>query len=151
MASIIERDGRWRAQVRRKGVRPVTKTFATEEHAKAWAAQEEKRAEVLRGNIVGDPRNRPTPYQVAGVYVLFRGAEVQYVGRSVHIYRRLNDHARGDRDWDSFRIIACNDSIACEQLEHKLIAKYQPPMNVRMSDKDNRKRRSRLPAEPTSA
>jgi len=37
MSSIINVNGRWRAQVRRKGFRPFTQTFATKAQADAWA------------------------------------------------------------------------------------------------------------------
>ncbi len=37
MASIIQVAGKWRAQVRRKGVKAITKTFATKSAAQAWA------------------------------------------------------------------------------------------------------------------
>lgn len=36
MGSIINRDGRWRAQVRRKGFKAQCKTFATKAQAQAW-------------------------------------------------------------------------------------------------------------------
>jgi integrase len=37
MASLTNRDGRWRALIRRKGHAPVCKTFATKAEALAWA------------------------------------------------------------------------------------------------------------------
>jgi integrase len=41
MGSIINRAGRWRAQVRRKGHKPECRTFDTEAQAKAWVRQRE--------------------------------------------------------------------------------------------------------------
>lgn len=41
MASIIQIGDRWRAQVRRKGVKPITKTFGTKAAAQAWARRVE--------------------------------------------------------------------------------------------------------------
>ena len=41
MASIINRDGRWRALVRRKGFKNQCKTFDTKAQAQAWARQVE--------------------------------------------------------------------------------------------------------------
>jgi integrase len=39
MASVIKIDGKWRAQVRRKGFQTETKTFDTKAQANAWAAR----------------------------------------------------------------------------------------------------------------
>lgn len=41
MASIIKIGDKWRAQIRRAGVKPTTKTFATKSEAAAWARQVE--------------------------------------------------------------------------------------------------------------
>lgn len=41
MASIISISGKWRAQVRRKGVKAITKTFATKREAQQWARKTE--------------------------------------------------------------------------------------------------------------
>lgn len=55
MASIIERDGRWRAQVRRLGHRPQCKTFATKAQAERWARQLESDMDAGRtGGVLGD-------------------------------------------------------------------------------------------------
>ena len=43
MASIHRRDGRWRVQVRRRGLPPTSKTFERNEDAKRWAQQMEGR------------------------------------------------------------------------------------------------------------
>src|SRR4051794_6117134 len=37
MASFSKRNGRWRAQIRRPGQKSLSKSFATEKEAKAWA------------------------------------------------------------------------------------------------------------------
>lgn len=39
MASVIQIGDKWRAQVRRKDHRPLTKTFATKKEAQAWARE----------------------------------------------------------------------------------------------------------------
>ena len=135
MASVIQIGDRWRVQVRRKGVRSRAKTFDTEAEARKWADLEEKRIALVKRGVMLDPMMRPTPYQMAGVYVLYRGAEVRYVGRSVHIHRRLNDHDRRLKDWDGFRIWPCADWQQAAELERKLIEKLQPPLNLQMANK----------------
>jgi hypothetical protein len=132
MASIIEIDGKWRVQIRRKGVQPQTRTFGTQQDAEEFAKNEERRIALLKRGVLVDPLQRPTVYQVAGCYGLYRGLELQYIGRSVHIYRRLNDHFRGDCDWDSFRIWPCAGAIEAARLEKKLIRDLKPPRNVSM-------------------
>lgn len=47
MATITKRGGRWRAQVRRRGLAPLSATFETKARAQAWATQQE--AEILAG------------------------------------------------------------------------------------------------------
>jgi len=47
MASIVQRDGKWQAKVRRHGYPPASKTFARKLDAEAWARQQE--AEMDRG------------------------------------------------------------------------------------------------------
>lgn len=133
MASIIQINGRWRALIRRKGIKPKCKTFALEKDARAWAAREERRIDVVTKGIVLEPQHAPTPYRIAGVYMLFKGSEIRYVGRSVSVYRRMNDHDRASKDWDSFRIWPCPDWAEAAELERRLIEVYQPPLNVAMA------------------
>lgn len=49
MASIINRDGRWRALVRRRGFKSQCKTFPTKAQAQAWARQVE--SDMDAGNV----------------------------------------------------------------------------------------------------
>lgn len=51
MGSIVNRDGRWRAQVRRVGHRDQCKTFATKAQAERWVRQVE--ADIESGNSGG--------------------------------------------------------------------------------------------------
>jgi len=129
VASITQVRGKWRAQLRIAGMKSRCATFPSEELAREWAQKEERAVRAAKRGTMLDPSIRPFNYQQAGVYALFRGAEVQYIGRSVHVYRRLNDHDRKSKDWDGFRIWPCRDSIEAAQLESKLIAKYRPPLN----------------------
>lgn len=132
MASIINREGRWRVQVRRAGQK-LCRTFDTEQQAKEWGAEEEARIKSLLLNPDPDPAIRATKYQIAGVYLLLRGREIRYVGRSVHIFRRLTDHARKAMEWDSFKIWPCSDWVKAAALEQRLIRKYQPALNVALT------------------
>lgn len=53
MASITKVGGSWRALIRRKGHKPLCKTFKVKAQAEAWARQRE--AEIDRGEIVAEP------------------------------------------------------------------------------------------------
>jgi len=73
MGSIINRDGRWRALIRRKGFATQCRTFASQAEAKAWV--------------------RRTEATMDGATVPARSAEVT-VGELVRAYRKLRDKAR---------------------------------------------------------
>lgn len=143
MASILRNNEKWRAQVRRRGFPVMTKTFDTEELARAWAAQQEERIGMLRHDVHIDPAKGASKYRVAGVYMLLRGREVRYIGRSSHIYRRLNDHNRKEVEWDRFRIFPCSNSIEAADLESKMIKRYQPPLNVALTSTSDPKRKGK--------
>lgn len=132
---VGKRGVRYRAQIKSAGLKSFARTFGTEDEANAWASEQQRRIDVLRHNIADTDRSKPTPYKVAGVYVLYRGDEVRYVGRSVSIYRRLNDHDRRVMDWDGFLIWPCSESAKAADLEHELIRKYNPPLNRQMLPK----------------
>lgn len=137
MASVLQVNGKWRAQIRMKGFQPRCATFLSESEAREWAATQEKQLRAIQRNAALDPETRPLRYQQAGVYALFKGLELRYIGRSVHVYRRLNDHARKAMDWDGYRLWPCRDSIEAADLERKLIRKHKPPLNTQMLPDDD--------------
>lgn len=144
MASILEVKGRWRAHIRKLNHK-VCRTFDTEEEARSWAEEEEARISSLANGYEGSPFKGASAYRVAGVYILLRGQEVRYVGRSTHIYRRLNDHDRKAMEWDRFQIWPSRDSIRAADLEQQLIRRFRPPLNVahNVPAKQIRKRKGR--------
>ena len=76
MGSIINRDGRWRAQVRRMGFKPQCRTFATKAQAQAWVRQVEA------------GQDNGTASQVGSLTV----------GEVLRAYRKLREKARPIRD-----------------------------------------------------
>jgi integrase len=77
VGSIIERNGRWRAQVRRQGSRPQCKTFATKAAAERWARKVEADIEAGRdGGMLG----------------------ALTIGDVILAYRKLREQARPIRD-----------------------------------------------------
>jgi hypothetical protein len=135
MASILQINGKWRALVRKRNAKARCKTFATEEDASAWAAQQESEIEDLSSGVHVNPAKGASTYHVSGVYMLLQGSTVRYIGRSSHIYRRLNDHSRKGVEWNKFKIFPCRDAVRMAELERELIAKYQPDLNIAMKDR----------------
>lgn len=69
MATIRKRGKRWVAQVRRKGFPSISRSFASNTEAKAWAGQEEARID--RGDAKPDhvTTQRTTLKEVIGLYL----------------------------------------------------------------------------------
>ncbi len=64
----------------------------------------------------------------SGVYFLYRGHELQYIGQSVSIFRRIYDHLSAGVDFDSFAFVEFDPSELLEW-EARYIAKFEPPLN----------------------
>jgi len=91
MASIIRIGNKWRAQVRRKGVKPTTKTFSAKAAAIHWAHALE--AAIESGQAVHDPASA-TVGMVIERYRDLRessGRPVQDTSNEWYILRRLQD------------------------------------------------------------
>lgn len=90
MASIIRIGERWRAQVRRTGVKPITKTFATKSESERWARQIE--AKIDAGDYQAD--SAATMAQVIAEYRRLReagGREVLDTSNEHYTLERLID------------------------------------------------------------
>lgn len=72
MGSIISRDGRWRAQVRRRGYRPQCKTFATKQAAERWVREVETGIDAGTADTLGELT----------------------IGQVLDAYRKMRDKAR---------------------------------------------------------
>lgn len=142
MANIIERVGRWRAQIRRKGFKTVSKTFSTRDAAEKWAGDIERRIDAandnggvaLPGAVPDDIRYLPrisATGGAVGVYFLFKGDECIYVGQSTHVHTRVREHRtrkNGGKEFDSYSWIA----VAPERLnevELHYIETIRPRLN----------------------
>lgn len=62
----------------------------------------------------------------SGVYFLVSDGKIVYVGQSVNVYSRLQNHA--DKKFDSFTIIQCKKEHL-DMLESLYIHMFKPPMN----------------------
>src|SRR5574338_496668 len=91
MASIIKIGDRWRAQVRRKGHKPITKTHPTKAAAQAWARQME--GDIESGRDVA-PASATTVAMMIQRYRELReesGREVLETSNIWYVLRRLED------------------------------------------------------------
>jgi integrase len=102
MGSIINRDGKWRAQVRRKGFKSQCKTFATKAQAQAWV----RHLEALQDS--GDA------VAIVGTYT---------IGDVLRAYRKMREKARPISD-------SSNEHYMLKHLESglgdKLLARITP-------------------------
>src|SRR5262249_4744436 len=84
MATILKRGAKWQVQIRRVGVRPISRSFNVRKDAEAWARQMEVQAD--RRDLPSDPKSlqRLTLGQLVERYrdpvsVRKRGYEVERV------------------------------------------------------------------------
>lgn len=144
MASVKQsRDGVWRVQVYALGKR-ASATFRTKREANTWGAQTERRLsdsvkhrrdlekkigagnkkltaeDILNGRV--KVTNHP------GIYILFSGDKVTYVGQSKNVIKRIASHADKGRPFDSYHVIPC---LPCdlEETERYYIDLLSPPEN----------------------
>ncbi len=87
--------------------------------------------ELLKTRIKVYPKGR-----ITGVYFLFRGKEIVYVGATINIIPRISEHCNGSRDkvkkeFDSFSYIECSGKNLVE-LEEYYIEKYSPIYNKKV-------------------
>lgn len=110
MAHIRMRSGSWIADVRKTGFKSQSKSFKTKEAAEAWAAVVEAaiEAQVDYAPVLMRPPQR-NPYMTRaevhalprvrrdhciGVYFLFLDGECVYVGQSMTLHARVDQHLR---------------------------------------------------------
>lgn len=67
--------------------------------------------------------------EITGVYFLFRGKQLMFVGYAVDVMVRIGQHwAKREIDFDSYNIVEC-DLEAIALVAAHFIAKYRPPLN----------------------
>lgn len=144
MASIQRaKNGVWRVQVSALGKR-TSATFRTKREACAWGAQTEMSLKdsvmhrrVLQKKIgAGDCKlshdeilkGRVRVASHPGIYILFSGEMVTYVGQSRNVIKRITSHAEKGRAFDSYYVIPClPDDL--DAMERRYIEMLDPPEN----------------------
>ena len=133
MASVIQLRGKWRAQVRRGEAR-TTKTFSTEAEARAWAASLEALYDATRPRVAGwrdlshSALHRTPIGATCGIYFLFLRGACVYVGRSVKVYSRIEDHFRA-KEFDEWAWISVPMAELAEAELH-FIKTLRPALNI---------------------
>jgi len=64
-----------------------------------------------------------------GVYYLWDGASVVYVGASRNVERRIRQHASRDLDFSGYFVDTC-ELEKLNELEARAIAEFRPKFNV---------------------
>lgn len=64
-----------------------------------------------------------------GVYCLFTGNKLIYIGKSNNVFLRIHNHTN-DKDFDSYSFIVCENSFDASNLEKQMILFYKPPLNI---------------------
>ena len=64
-----------------------------------------------------------------GVYYLWDGAEVLYIGASTDVQKRVEAHARSDLDFAGYFCDECKPEELAER-EQSAIAEFRPKYNV---------------------
>lgn len=68
------------------------------------------------------------PRQISGIYFLYQGEELIYIGKSKNIFGRVGSHCAHGREFDSWTYAPVEqDEIL--QAERKAIEKYRPRLN----------------------
>lgn len=79
--------------------------------------------------IIPTSRYSIKEYIIVGVYFLYKGAALQYVGQSVNVLSRVGDHLAQKKEFDSFTFIRCErDDL--DALEIACIKLFRPVLNV---------------------
>ncbi len=133
MPSIQQVGRSFRVQVMCNGVRKSA-SLKSREECDAWARsilQKYGRRTRLYLSLA-EVRALPREQSVCGVYFLFGGESVVYVGQSVDVHRRVADHSERRAacygHFDGYAIVRC-DREQLDVLEAYYIKTLKPPLN----------------------
>lgn len=83
----------------------------------------------FRDLIIPTSRYSVNEYIITGVYFLYQGAVLQYIGQSVNVLARAGSHIAEGKEFDSFTFIRCErDDL--DALEIACIKMFRPALNV---------------------
>ena len=117
-----------RANAREEADQTISQAKADADKIRQGAAQ--KMRETCQGVYAHLMRQfaKEAPLDCAtGVYFLYKKGALQYVGQSVNVYSRIQQH-RGMKDFDQAKFIACHRS-KLDDMEGFFIRLLEPPLN----------------------
>ncbi len=69
--------------------------------------------------------------EIRGIYFLYRGKELVYIGSSLSIIKRINEHFKQKKkEFDSYKFLELNGTIDLIGAESRFIYKYKPIYNI---------------------
>lgn len=151
MATLINRNGRWTANVRVRPFKSIARTFGSKDEAEAWGNRMTAELKALRYrekdtgcfNSAEDSSDLKTAASVfqlprlsietsaCGIYFLFKGSYCVYVGQSRQVHVRVREHRlkKLEKDFDSYAWIPCKpENLDNEEL--RFIKTLRPKLNV---------------------
>lgn len=143
MASYKQTKNGYQAQVAVLGVRKSA-SFRTRREAVAWASytEEKIRADAknkrefhervgTKSSVVSSEeimRCRINNHSIPGIYILFDGDLVTYIGQSRNVHKRITGHSGNGRKFTSYYVIPCMEQDL-DRLEQYYIDLLTPPDN----------------------
>ena len=154
MASVRKVGKTWRVETYRLGARH-SRVFKTEALARSFAHLSENRAIGIReqGQLLKDhkiisylPERFLSALNAAnysadeillcampasnniGIYFLINSGKIRYVGQTINIHHRIDQHRRGGREFDSYSFIPC-EREQLNELERIYRDLIMPPEN----------------------
>jgi hypothetical protein len=76
-------------------------------------------------------RTKNVERPVIGIYFLFDGEDLVYVGQSNNVLSRVQTHAAKSVQFDRYAVVECQLN-ELNELEGKYITQYKPKLNKRM-------------------
>lgn len=64
-----------------------------------------------------------------GVYFLFHDDILIYIGKSINIFKRLNEHIK-NKNFNNYSFIKCDTENEANELETEMIIRYKPKLNI---------------------
>lgn len=79
-----------------------------------------------------------------GIYFLYRGLDLVYIGQTTHLDQRLHNHTQDKtKEFDSYKFLEINGTIDLSVLEITLIKRFQPVYNKNSKVDTSRKERNK--------
>lgn len=82
-----------------------------------------------------------------GIYFLYRGTELVYIGQTTHLLPRLGNHIDDNsKEFDFYKFLEINGNINLDSIERDYIMKYKPIYNIQFNTdiKKNKRKKTKV-------